>query len=167
MKFTEEGLVELQDKMNELYSKCDYCISFIERKFKTKTRELSAENEDYKTALYWKKIENPFSEEYVFLMGEDNDFLLDSNGLKVVGKTPIFHDSCLEEKEYLIPYEWLELDGEELDKILQKIVDEKIDFYIEDYRKRKIKIEEREKIKAKEVLSKLSKEELQNLINNN
>lgn len=162
MKFTEEELVELQDKMNELYSKCDYCVSFIERKFKS--RELANKSEDFKSALYWKKVDNPFSEDYVFIMGEDSDFSLDSQGVKVVGRTPNFNDNYTEEKEYLIPYEWLELDGEELDAHLQNIVDEKIEFYIEEYNQRKAKIEEKEKMKAKELLSKLSKEELEKLL---
>ena len=165
MKFDYEKLEQLKEDMNELYDKCAYILNFISKEFETQIKLTKKTDDDLHRSLRWKELKNPFYEDYVFIMGEDNDFYLESDGVKVVGKSPNYEDSSCDECEYLIPFEWLELDGQDLDSELTHHVTQVVGDYVGQYYERKRESEKREQEKLKEAIGNLSKEEILKIIN--
>lgn len=165
MKFTEEYLVELSDGMNELYNKCENIIYKINNKIKQTEKDLINKGAIGRWDFNSVYMENPFNEEIISLFGDDNDFYMTGYDLTISGKTPNYEDGCMNEAVAEIPYKWLELEDDELNNELDKYIDEQINKRLKAVESIKIKLHNSELEKAKELISKLPRQELLNLLN--
>lgn len=118
MKYKVEELEVIQKSFNTLFDKCNQIMGTVDSKFKNAIRNLK--DSPYHTYLRWEF--NKFIAPVVDLTITKNGIDLDNNGLIIHMELEVGEELF----EFVIPYEWLALDGDELTTTIEKWVDNNV-----------------------------------------
>lgn len=164
MKITEERNKELGGYLAALHNKCYDIVGKIESKFKSFENQLVNDGLIEKWTLNQVRIVNPFNKETISLFGEDNNYYLNSD-LTVIG----FDNDVFGEFDGIVQFEIEEhlmyIEGEELDLAIEKYVHDIIDPIVERVKLNKIKRQEEDSERLKEVIKSMGKDKIIEILN--
>ncbi|MEQ6355198.1 hypothetical protein ABNX05_11270 [Lysinibacillus sp. M3] len=159
----KEEIIILKNSMNKLKNKCEEIIKFYTAEYKNQIKCYEDENKALYSHLHVKNFgKDPFEEEIVPVMFEDDEYVLEEEGVKVSGVTYSMYDT--DRSEFIVPFKWLELEKEGYEeditiKLTQEIGNTVGQWYAAQKDKTNIELE-----KVKGILKVMPKEQLFKLI---
>lgn len=159
----KEEIITLKDQMNMLKNKCESLIKFYVGEYNNQIKCYEKENRALYNHLHVKLFgKNPFEEEIITVMFEDGDYVLEKDGVRVNGVTYCGYDK--EWSEFIVPFNWLELDKDEYEEEITIHLSQEISNTIGQWHEVQKENSKGELEKVKDILKTIPKEQLSNLI---
>lgn len=159
----KEEIISLKDSMNKLKNKCEAIICFYTKEYKDQIKCYEKENKQLYNHLHIKIFgRNPFEEEIITVMFEDEEYVLENDGVRVSGVTYSGYDTNT--SEFIVPFKWLELDKEEFEREITFTLTQEIGHSIGQWYEVQKEKSDDDLEKAKNILKLIPKDQLLNFI---
>jgi hypothetical protein len=162
-QLTFDKIEQAVEVMNDLYSKTNEIMSKLLSNYNKYKRELLQKHPNIHFNLRWDNLNLPYGYENVKLFSENNDwYISDSDYVDIYGT--YLNEGSYEESNIKIPFSWLTLTDEDLDKECMTWVAEILDYKVGKYLESEQKRNKEKELKLKKLLEEMSKEQIMEII---